>query len=112
MRELAYLDHAVHHAHHLVDEGDHLVGALGGADLRSVLARQYIPAGHIEHVGGGQLKVDGGAVRVIYNSRQKRVFSCDGISKRRTKGRNVSIRGRKTDRTSSLMGRDSTHRSP
>lgn len=34
----AYLDHTFHHAHHLVDDGDHLVRALGGTEVRSVLA--------------------------------------------------------------------------
>lgn len=70
-----HLDHSFHHAHHLVDDGDDLVRPLRRADVGSVMAGQDVATRHVQHVGGGQLKVHGGAVGVVNDGRQESIFS-------------------------------------
>jgi hypothetical protein len=65
----AYLDDPFHHAHHLVDHSNDLVRALRGADVGSVLARQYVPTRHVQRIGRGQLKMHCGAIGIIYDGR-------------------------------------------
>lgn len=47
-----HLNDPFHHAHHLVDHSNGLVGALCRADVGPVLAGQHVPARHVQHIRG------------------------------------------------------------
>lgn len=84
-----HLDDPFHHAHHLVDNSNGLMCALCRADVGPVLAGQYIPACHVQHICRRQLKVNCRAIGIVYNGRQKRIFRCKKILERRKMNRNV-----------------------
>lgn len=61
------LNDSLHHAHHLVDDGNDFVRPLGRRHIGPVRRRKDVAAGHVQDVGGGELEVDRGAVGVVDN---------------------------------------------
>lgn len=79
-----HLDNSFHHAHHLVDDGDDLVRALRGADVGPVLAGHDETARHVQHVGGREFEMHGGAVGVVDDGGQEGILGCKrGLWERR-----------------------------
>lgn len=75
MSGVTNLDDSLHHVHHLVDDGDDLVRPLGWRHVGPVSGRQDVAARHVEHVGGGELEVNRGAVGVVDDGGEEGVFS-------------------------------------
>lgn len=59
------LDDSLHHAHHLVDDGDDLVRPLRRRHVGPVRRRQDIAAGHIQDISGREFEVNRGAIGVV-----------------------------------------------
>lgn len=59
------LNHSLHHAHHLVHDGDDLVRPLRWRHIRAVSRRQDVAAGHVQDIGGREFEMHRGAVSVV-----------------------------------------------
>lgn len=59
------LDDSLHHAHHLVDDGDDLVRPLRRRHVGPVRRRQDVAAGHIQDISGREFEVNRGAIGVV-----------------------------------------------
>lgn len=77
-RSATDLDDALHHAHHLVHDGNDFVRPLGRRHVGPVGRRQDVAAGHVQDVRGREFEVDCGAVGVVDDGRQEGVLGCRG----------------------------------
>lgn len=74
-KKVTDLDDSLHHAHHLVDDGDDFVCPLRWRHVGPVRRRQDVAAGHIQDISGWEFEVNCGAVGVVDNGWQEGVFS-------------------------------------
>lgn len=74
-RNVTDLDDSLHHAHHLVDDGDDFVRSLRWRHVGPVRRRQDVAAGHIQDISRWEFEVNCGAVGVVDNGWQEGVFS-------------------------------------
>lgn len=76
------LDHALHHAHHLVHDGNDFVRPLRRRHVGPVGRRKDEAAGHVQDVCWREFEVDCGAVGVVDYGRQECVLGCSGKAER------------------------------